>query len=548
MTLRLLWRAYEDVHKLSWAEMTESDMYAAWLKFCKGLNEHILPEYLPKDADGVTMTVPSSSPMVQASRIPRKVEDSRVLKPFQLRGLKLRNRIIRAAAFDGEQEEDCIATHVGMAKGGVGMTTVAYCCVSPNGKTFDGQLVMEDTRKEFLTRLAGQVHLHGAAISAQLTHGGSFSDRESIGWEQQQAPSKVFNFAGFDFPRTMTLEDCDVMADNFARAAKLAQECGFDCVEIHVGHGYLLSQFLSPKMNTRSDVYGGDAQRRAEFPAECVRRCRRAVGEDFPIIVKMNAHDGMWFGLELADATIAADVLADASADAIIVTCGSVSRNGFYMLRGNTPQAKLVQALPHDLKKLAMMVFGPLAVPEVPYEDCFLRQSARHILKAVSHKTAVVLMGGVNSFSEMEGAMEEGFELVQIARGLIREPDLINRITATLLLQEHGILIPDRAISDSQDGSSNGHDEVSDPRSSCIRCNMCVIATVDPSASFGCPFQKMDAKRRSDRGLPEILSVSDYVRDLTMNNPNNIAQEKRESALQDIEDLIQISSRRQASM
>ncbi|GBG32933.1 12-oxophytodienoate reductase-like protein [Hondaea fermentalgiana] len=537
VALRLLWLAYEKTLNVSWKSMTESQAYEAWLKFCKTINQHALPEYLPKDAQGKRMSVPSATPMVAATSLPHSVSEARILAPARLRGLTLRNRVIRAAAFDGENEQDCIQTHVDVAKGGVGMTTVAYCCVSSNGRSFDNQLVMEASRSEFLHRLTNAVHEHGAAISAQLTHGGSFADRAAIGHEYQVAPSVVFNPAGFDFPRAMTLEDCNVMADNFAKAAGLAKECGFDCIELHAGHGYLLSQFLSPRMNLRNDCYGGTPEKRAAFPAECLRRCRAAVGDDFPIIVKLNVHDGRWFGLELADATIAAHALADASADAIIVTCGSVAHNGFYMMRGNTPQAKLVQALPHAAKKLAMMVFGPVAVPDVPYEDCFLRESARHILAEVGNKTTVVLMGGVNSFSEMEGAMEEGFGFVQIARGLIREPDLVNRIEASLRLR--ALVNNGSHPTPLEDGED---DEISNPRSSCIRCNMCVIATVDPQASFGCPFQKMDAARRTAAGKPAVFAVADYERELAQDVIRTHAV-RQDADLGDIEDLIAVSAR-----
>lgn len=489
--LRMLWGAYQTANNLTWKSASESAMYSHWVAFCQGLVEKgIVPEYLALDPEGRKIPVPSPSPM-PFKEPPTRVADAKILQPLKLRGLTIRNRVVRAAAFDGETEQEYFDTHIAQAQGGVGMTTVAYCCVSHDGKTFDDQLVMSEDRRGFLTRLADAVHEHGAAISAQLTHGGSFADSEAIAPAKQMAPSSVFAPSGMNFPRAMTTKDLDKMLDDFAFSARLAKETGFDCLELHCGHGYLLSQFLSPSQNVRTDKYGGSAEKRAEFPAQVLRRCRAEVGEDFPIIVKLNMHDGMNGGLEINDATVAAKVLRAASADGFVMTGGFVSQNGFYMLRGNTPQDKLVQALPHTWKKIAVMIFGPLAVPPIEYEDCFFRDGARHIMKELGPDVPVCLMGGVNSFSEMEGAMDEGFGFVQIARGLIREPDLVNRITATLQLKEKGLR----------------EDVSEDIESSCVRCNMCVLASVNPAASFGCPFQRMDAKRRAAQDLPAVFSV-----------------------------------------
>lgn len=376
------------------------------------------------------------------------------------------------------------------------MTTVAYCCVSKEGLSFESQLVMEESRRPFLQRLTAEVHKYGGAICAQLTHGGGFADRAVTG-TQQLAPSSVFNVAGFDWPKAMDLEELDEMARKFADAAVLAKESGFDCIEIHVGHGYLLSQFLCPRANVRTDKYGGSAENRARFPAEVVQRCRAAVGEDYPIVVKLNMHDGHFNGLELDDAIIAADMIADASADALVLTCGSITLNGLYMLRGEVPMVKLVQALPSTTEKLAVALFGPLAVPKTEYDDCFLRESAREVLRQVGHKIPICLLGGVSSLSAMEGAMQEGFELVQIARTLIREPDFMNRIQATLSLNE--------------EEDPEKRERIADITSKCIRCNQCVIATVDPKAAFGCPFQKLDAKIRNAKGMDGVLNLEDMT-------------------------------------
>jgi 2,4-dienoyl-CoA reductase-like NADH-dependent reductase (Old Yellow Enzyme family) len=298
---------------------------------------------------------------------------------------------------------------------------------------------------------------------------------------QQVSASAVFNIAGLDYPRAATAEDMARLVEDFALGATMAvREIGFDAVELHCGHGYLLSQWMSPFNNRRTDEFGGSAVNRARFPVHCLRAVRKAVGEHVPVLVKMNAMDGTYSGLELPDALIMAEEFANNGADVIVVSCGSVSQNGMYMLRGSSNVDKLALALPGAAMKVLTAAFGPFAVPETPFETCFLRREAREILKRVRGKCEVCLLGGIDSLGEMEGAMEEGFGMLQMIRPLIREPDFLLRVR-----KEMNAASPEDA-------------EEFDVQSKCIRCNMCVIASVDPDRDLGCPFRNLEVARAQE--------------------------------------------------
>ena len=240
------------------------------------------------------------------SRLPR------CLQPWTLNGLALPNRVIRAAAFAGATLEEMTKTHVELAEGGVGMTTVAYACVSSDGRTFKNQLdlskmetgecdVVDDVRSRVtltplffprtavaLRSLTDSVHDAGAKVSVQLTHAGGFASTEVIG-KRQKAPSASFSPANLNWSEEMSEDDLNRIAGDFAHAAAIAVTVsGFDAVELHCGHGYLLSQFLSPSTNaSRGDGYGGKrVEDRMRFPLRVLRAVRAAVGSGVPVLVK----------------------------------------------------------------------------------------------------------------------------------------------------------------------------------------------------------------------------------------------------------------------
>jgi 2,4-dienoyl-CoA reductase-like NADH-dependent reductase (Old Yellow Enzyme family) len=269
----------------------------------------------------------------------------------------------------------------------------------------------------------------------------------------------------------MDLHDLEMMGQQFVDAAKIVVQAGGDAVELHMGHGYVLSQFLCPHTNRRADQYGGSLMNRLRFPVQVLRLVRKAI--DLPIIVKFNLCDGFKGGLEVEDAVQCAMAFEAAGADALVPSVGFVSRNGFFMLRGDVPHRALALAMPTWTKRLATLVCGPFFVPQVHYEEAFLRQGARNIKQAV--QIPVGLLGGVTSYESAQRALAEGFAFVQMARALIRRPDLVAAMQA---YYDH----PDSKQSErlQQKEKPEALDVV------CTHCNECVIATIDSTRSSTC--------------------------------------------------------------
>eukprot|EP00040_Diaphanoeca_grandis_P003078 m.23681 g.23681 ORF g.23681 m.23681 type:complete len:480 (+) comp14308_c0_seq1:125-1564(+) len=423
-----------------------------------------------------------------ARQLPTNIDTSLIFQPLTLRGLVLKNRVIRAAAFGGSTIDDTIQTHVAVAEGGVGMTTIAYAAVSADGRTFGTQLVLTEDNLEDLKRLTSQVHDAGAAVSIQLTHAGSFSDR-SVTKAVQLAPSSLFNPAGFDWPKEMDTADMRQVASEFASAAIVCQRAGFDAVEVHMGHGYLLSQFLSPYTNRRTDAYGGASKvNRARFPLEVLERVRSAVGDEFPILVKMNMHDGFEGGVTLDDAVAFARMFKRSTADCLVLSGGFTSRNGFYMLRGVTPLWQMFCAM-GGVKGLAVLLFGSVLVPTVPFEEAFFRDYAQTILEEVgvddngNPDIPICLLGGIVSHSAIEGALANGFACVQMARALIHNPRFVNDIKASLIVTNANHDCDNRTAIDMEDIQSG-----------CTHCNQCVVSTLNPTLPFGCVLTRQASK------------------------------------------------------
>jgi len=342
---------------------------------------------------------------------------------------------------------------------------VAYAAISPTGRTFASQLVLTADQEPTLARLTAAVHAAGGRVAVQLTHAGAFADRRVTG-EQQIAPSVIFNPAGFDFAREMTEADCDAIVAQFAAAAQVAVAAGFDAVELHAGHGYLLSQFLTPFCNRRYDRYGGPGVHgRLKFPLKVLDAVRNAIGPTVPIIVKMNVSDGLptpGWGLTLADAIECAKAFATGGADALVLSAGTVSRSGFAMLTGDVPRMRMAAAMDSWVKSVAMMCFGWAYVPTVPFEEAFLRGPAR-LVRAAVPEIPVALIGGVTTATTANGALAEGFAFVQMARALIRDPNFVRRIELAATYTADGVASP------------------------CIHCNECVVSTLDPARNVNCP-------------------------------------------------------------
>lgn len=325
----------------------------------------------------------------------------------------------------GQITDALIEHHRRIARGGVAMTTVAYCSVSHDGRAFDHELWIRDDIRPDLERITSAIHAEGAAASIQLGHSGFFTSKSVIGKRPMGASAKLCVFT-MSYCRQMTHEDIKEKTRDFVKAALLGKKAGFDAVEIHAGHGYLLSQFLSPWTNKRRDVYGGSLENRLRFPVQVIQNIREAVGPGFPILIKMNQTDGMPGGINLQDAVIIAKAFEEAGASALIPSAGFTSKVPFLMLRGNLPVREMSANQESIINRLGLRLFGRFMVPHHDYQPLFQIEGARSIQRAV--EIPVIYIGGVESIHDMNEAMDSGLKFVQIGRATIQNPDFVNML------------------------------------------------------------------------------------------------------------------------
>jgi 4,4'-dithiodibutanoate disulfide reductase len=354
-----------------------------------------------------------------------------VASPFesaQLGPITLRNRIIKAATFEGVMpggvvSDELIDFHRRVARGGAAMTTVAYCAIAPGGRVNRNTLLMSGDILADLRRLTGAVHQEGAAISAQLGHAGLVADVRSNGIPTL-APSSQFSAPAMGLVRGARLSQLDEVVDRFRRAAVVAVDAGFDAIELHLGHNYLLSSFLSPNLNHRNDAYGGTLENRLRLPRRVIDAVRTSIGSSVALLAKFNMADGVPGGLWLEESLQFATLLeADGQLDALELTGGSSLRNAMYYFRGDVPMAEFI-ATQSRLVGWGLKLFGKRIFPTLPFEEAFFLPFARQFREALS--MPLILLGGINRLETIENALDEGFDFVAMARALLREPDLPN--------------------------------------------------------------------------------------------------------------------------
>ncbi|HMD45288.1 MAG TPA: NADH:flavin oxidoreductase [Acidimicrobiales bacterium] len=349
--------------------------------------------------------------------------------PAALGPCTLKNRIIKAATFEGvtpggRVTDDLVAFHRRVALGGAAMSTVAYLAVSPEGRTDRHCILVSDEVLEDLRRLTGEIHAGGALAAAQLGHAGPVANARSNG-SPSLGPSNGFSPMGTRW-RAVTEADIARITDDYGRAAATLVEAGFDSLEIHLGHGYLLSSFLSPKHNRRRDAWGGSLENRARFPRQVVTEVRRAVGNRAAVTAKLNMADGVPGGFWVDESVAVGRMLeADGTLDALALTGGSSLANPMYLFRGEAPRAEFAATLPAALR-LGFKAVGRRFLPEYPFEEAYFLPYARQFRAALDMD--LILLGGINRLDTIEAALGEGFGFVAMARALLREPDLVERM------------------------------------------------------------------------------------------------------------------------
>lgn len=386
--------------------------------------------------------------------------------PVRLGPVTLSNRIIKAATSEGRSPEglvtdDLIDFHLQFVRGGVGMTTVAYCCVSPEGRSAPGQILMSAEALPGLRRLTEAVHAAGAAISAQLGHAGPVASKKITG-VRPVAPSAMINPTSFERCREITRGEIAQVIRQFADAAQVAVDAGFDAVELHFGHNYLPSAFLSPLFNRRRDDYGGGIDQRSRLVREIAAAVRAQVGGAVAVIAKISMIDGVPGGITLDESLRTGQLLdADGNLDAIELTQGSSVVRQMFLFRGDVPVEDFAALMPQPFKT-GVRLLGRKVLGEFPYRDLYMLESARQFLPVVRN-SKLILLGGITDYGHMTAGLGEGFDMVAIGRALLREPDLLEKVR-------------------------DDHDRTT----LCTHCNRCMYTVygrthcvLDPTSAFG---------------------------------------------------------------
>ena len=359
--------------------------------------------------------------------------DSQIFTPVRIGPVTLRNRIIRSAAFENmaygnKPSQDLMDYHVAVARGGVGMTTLAYASVSRSGLSFDGQLWMREEIVPALREITDAIHAQGAKASIQLGHCGNMTHRSTCGCKPLGA-SGGFNLYSPTLVRKMNEDEIDSLVDDFGHSVELARQAGFDCVEIHAGHGYLISQFLSPYTNHRHDRFGGSLENRMRLMQMVIKRVMEVAGDDMGVIVKMNMHDGFRRGMQREECLEVAKEVEQLGVHAIVLSAGFVSKAPMEVMRGAMP----LRTMAHYMDpwkfwwlKAFVRLFGRVVIPTVPYKDAYFLEDAKQFRKAVS--LPLIYVGGMVSRSSIEEVLDSGFDAVQMARALIRDTDFVNKL------------------------------------------------------------------------------------------------------------------------
>lgn len=329
---------------------------------------------------------------------------NQIFRSSEINRMVLSNRFIRSATWEGMATEDgavtpkLIETMVDLARGDVGLIISGHAYVQPRGQASLKQLgVYKDEFIDGLRQMTDAVHQYNGKIVMQISHAGNFAPMALTG----QTPVVVSDYEGLaKSPRhELSGQEIEQLVDNFADAAGRAKAAGFDGVQIHAAHGYLLSQFLSPIFNRRRDQYGGDIQNRARVLLEVYHAIRRTVGDNYPILVKLNCRDFADNGLSLEDSLQAGHMLAEAGIDAIEISGG--------LLNGGKMNPSRPGVNPPD-------------------QEAYYREEARAFKKEI--RIPIILVGGIRSFEVAESLVEEEVaDYISLSRPLIREPHLINR-------------------------------------------------------------------------------------------------------------------------
>ena len=361
------------------------------------------------------------------------MKESILFTPGKIGPLTLRNRTIRSAAFESmcpgnKPSKELLDYHHSVAAGGIGMTTVAYAAVTRSGLSFDRQLWMRPEIVPGLRELTDAVHREGAAASIQLGHCGNMSHKAICG-ETPVGASTGFNLYSPTFVRGLRKDELAPMARAYGDSVRLAREAGFDAVEIHAGHGYLISQFLSPYTNHRKDEFGGSLENRMRFMDMVMDEVMKAAGNETAVLVKMNMRDGFRGGMDIDESLQVAKRLVEDGAQALVLSGGFVSKAPMYVMRGAMPVKTMTHYMTCWWLKWGVRMAGKMMIPTVPFKEAYFLEDALRVRKEIT-QIPLVYVGGLVAREKIDEVLNDGFEFVQMGRALLNEPGFVNRMKA----------------------------------------------------------------------------------------------------------------------
>lgn len=357
----------------------------------------------------------------------------KLFTPGKIGPVELRNRTIRSAAFEGMGKDNGPTQmlrdyHVSVARGGAGMTTLAYASVCQSGLSFTTQLWLRPEIVSPLREITDDIHSAGAKASIQIGHCGNMTHRSTAGCTPVGACTG-FNLYSPTFVRGLRDDELKQIARDFGEAVRVARDAGFDCVEMHAGHGYLISQFLSPYTNRRRDKYGGSLDNRMRLMRMCTEEVMKAAGSDMGVLVKTNMRDGFKGGMEIEECMEVALELERLGTHALVLSGGFVSKAPMYVMRGEMPIYSMTHYMKQLWLKYGVRLAGKYMIPSVPFKELYFLDDARLFRREL--KMPLVYVGGAVSRKGIDKVLdEEGFEFVQMGRALLNDPAFVKHLAA----------------------------------------------------------------------------------------------------------------------
>lgn len=391
-------------------------------------------------------------------------QTNKVFEPFPLAGITFPNRIIRSATYEGMSGSDGTPTaqltkkYIALARGGVGGIITGFIGVNEQGRSGSNMSLLSSPKNiQAYANLTQKVHEFGIPIIAQLNHSGGQGNPNEIGMPIV-APSKISDYKAIAMTQSQIIE----VIDAFVQAIINAQAAGFDGVQIHMAHGYLLSEFVSPRMNRRTDEWGGSTENRFRIIKAILEKARNAVG-NYPILAKINGYETLKRGVTIEEATKIAELLEQYGCNGIEVSNGTI-KAGLATMRGKVPWEMIVaqNVRLNRMPKFLKSVIGTIAektFPQPQPKALYNLDAATAIKKAV--QIPIIVVGGITNINDIETIIHQHkSDLVSMSRPLILEPDLVNKFRTNQ--QTHA---------------------------KCIQCNFCIIGV--ESAPLRCYYGKV---------------------------------------------------------